>query len=61
MEEVHPAHEVWALDESTIAARNALLDARSNLVAAIELNRDAEERIEQTEDVFHKKYRWVGT
>ena len=53
MEEVHPAHEVWALDESTIAARDALLDARSNLVAAIELNRDAEERTEQTEDVFH--------
>ncbi len=42
-----------ALDGSTIAARDALLDARSNLVAAIELNRDAEERTGQSEDVFH--------
>jgi hypothetical protein len=37
MEQLHPTHEVWTHDSSTIRTRDKLLDARANLIAATAL------------------------
>ena len=37
MEQLHPAHDVWTHDGSTVRTRDKLLDARANLIAATAL------------------------
>ena len=52
MEEVHPGHAVWKHDPHMQRARDRLLDARCNLVAATKLKSETDEHQLDSGDVF---------
>ena len=52
MEEVHPGHAVWKHDPHMQRARDRLLDARCNLVAANKLKSETDEHQLDSGDVF---------